>query len=134
MEYKLTFCGFRDGLKAGKLLGLKCNDCGAITCPPRKVCAECGSENQEIVTLKGTGEIKTFTVIYVAPIGYQPPFVVAMAELPEGCRVMGNVIDVEPTKVGMELIGKKVSISYKDVPADSMSAGERMAMTFKLAS
>jgi hypothetical protein len=33
----------------------------------------------------------------------------------------------------MELIGKKVSISYKDVPADSMSAGERMAMTFKLA-
>jgi len=132
MEYKLNFCGWRDGLKNGKLLGLKCSDCGTVTCPPRKVCAECGSENQEVYTLKGTGEIKTYTVIYVAPVGFTPPFVVAMAETPEGCRVMGNVIDFDPAKAGPDLIGKKVTIGYKDVPADSMSAGERIAMTFKL--
>ncbi|MDH5363732.1 MAG: zinc ribbon domain-containing protein, partial [Dehalococcoidia bacterium] len=43
MDYKLTFSTYRDALKEGKLLGLKCNQCGAYTAPPRKVCSKCGS-------------------------------------------------------------------------------------------
>ncbi len=135
MDYKLTFYNWRDGLKAGKLLGLKCKDCGAVTCPPRKVCAECGSENQDIVELTGKGEIVTYTVCYAVPAGYQGPYVVAMAEMEEGCRIMANVIDVDPTKVGMELIGQKVKVGYKEIPGDFMTGGDtRWPMTFKLIS
>jgi uncharacterized OB-fold protein len=135
MEYKLTFYKWRDGLKAGKLLGLKCKDCGAVTCPPRKVCAECGSENQDIIELSGKGEIKSFTVCYAVPAGFQGPYIVAMADLVEGGRVMADVLDVDPTKAGMELIGKKIQVGYKEIPGDFMTGGDtRFPMTFKIIS
>jgi uncharacterized OB-fold protein len=133
MEYKLTFVAWREGMRAGKLLGLKCKDCGAITCPPRKVCSECTSENLDIIEVKGTGKITTFTVCYTVPSGFEGPYVVAIADLDEGGRVMGNVLDVDPTKVGMELIGKKVTVGYKEIPADYMSGQDtRLAMTLKI--
>jgi len=132
MEYKLNFDSFKEGLSEGKLLGLKCNDCGAYTAPPRKVCAECGSENMDVVTLSGKGTIQTFTTIYVAPEGFTPPFVVAMAELDEGPWLMGDVEGIDPEKADMELIGKRVTVGYKDVPADMISGGDRTALTFKL--
>ncbi len=36
MEYKLTAKMFAEALKEGKLLGLKCNKCGAYTVPPKR--------------------------------------------------------------------------------------------------
>jgi uncharacterized protein len=133
MEYKLTFVSWRQAMREGKLLGLKCNGCGFITCPPRKVCAECGSENQKIVELIGKGEIKSFTVCYAVPTGFTGPYVVAVADLNEGSRVMGDVLDVDPEKIGMEVIGKKVQIGYKEIPGDFMTGQDtRLAMTFKI--
>ncbi len=38
MEYKLTFKGYNEALKENKLLGLKCQECGTITVPPKMVC------------------------------------------------------------------------------------------------
>ncbi len=131
MEYKLSFEIFREGLREGKLLGLKCNECGAYTVPPQKVCSECGSEDMDIVTLSGKGEIQTFTVIHLAPEGFEPPFPVAMAKLDEGPWVMGNVVDVEPDDVNMDIIGRKVTIGSKEIPGDMFSAGDRIALTFK---
>jgi uncharacterized OB-fold protein len=61
-------------------LGLKCKDCGIVTCPPRKVCSECGSENLDIVEMSGKGEIKSFTVCYAVPTGFTGPYVVAVAD------------------------------------------------------
>jgi uncharacterized OB-fold protein len=133
MEYKLTFALFREGLKVNKLFGLKCKDCGVVTCPPRKVCAECGSENLDIIEMKGNGEIKSFTVCYATPAGFQGPYVVAVADMKEGGRLMGNVIDVDPLKTGMELIGKKVKVGFKEIPGDFMTGGDtRWAFQFKL--
>ena len=132
MEYKLTFEKFREGLRQGKLLGLKCNDCQAITAPPQKVCSQCGGENMDIIELSSRGEIKTFTVIYTTPEGFKPPLAVAVAALEEGPWVMGDIIGMSPEAVNMDVIGKKVSVGYQEVPADMFSAGGRIALTFKL--
>jgi uncharacterized protein len=133
MEYKLTFIAWREALRGGKLLGLRCLDCGPITCPPRKVCAECGSENLDIVELKGKGEIKSFTVCYAVPTGFTGPYIVAVADLDEGGRVMGNVLDVKPEMAGMELIGKKIKVGYKEIAGDFMTGQDtRVSMTFIL--
>jgi uncharacterized OB-fold protein len=132
MEYKLTFEKFREGLRAGKLLGLKCNDCAGYTAPPQKVCSQCGSENMDIVELSKKGEIQTFTVINVVPEGFQPPVTVAVAALKEGPWLMGDIIDINPDDVNMNIIGRQVSIGYKEVPGDMFSAGDRIALTFKL--
>jgi uncharacterized protein len=133
MEYKLTFYKWRDGLKEGKLLGLKCKECGVITFPPRKVCVECGSENQDIVELSKKGKIVSFTVCIGVPTGFQGPYAIAMVELNEGCRIMADIEGVDPTKVGMEIIGKKVEVGYKQIPGDFMTGGDnRFPMTVKL--
>jgi hypothetical protein len=132
MEYKLTFNAFRESLKEGKFLGLKCNQCGAYTVPPRKVCSECGSEDMEVVPLSGKGEIQTFTVIFVPPEGFEAPFVVAMVKLDEGPWVMGNIEGVDPNSVTMDIIGCRVTVDHKELPADKISGGERIALTFSL--
>ena len=133
MDYKLTFNTYRDALKEGKLLGLKCNQCGAYTLPPRKVCSECSSEDMDIISLSDNGEIQTFTVIFVPPEGFEAPFVVAMVKLDEGPWVMGNIEGVDPSNVTMDIIGHRVTVDYKELPADKISGGERIALTFSLA-
>jgi uncharacterized OB-fold protein len=67
MECKLTFKDYNEALKANKLMGLKCQDCGAVLVPPKLVCRECAGSNMEVVELKGTGKIQTFTTCNVAP-------------------------------------------------------------------
>jgi uncharacterized OB-fold protein len=132
MDYKLIFNAYREALKEGKFVGLKCNQCQAYTVPPRKVCAECGSEDMEIVPLSGKGEIQTFTTVFVPPEGFEAPFIVAMVKLDEGPWVMGNVEGVDPNNVTMDIIGRRTSIGYKKVAADKISPGERIALTFSL--
>lgn len=132
MEYKLIYTAYRDGLKEGKLLGLKCNQCGTYICPPRKVCPECQSEDLDIVELSGKGEILTFTVVQVPPEGFESPIAIATAKLDEGPWVVGNVEGVDPNSLTMDIIGKRFTVGYKEIPADYISGGDRMALTFKL--
>ncbi len=132
MEYKLTFKDFNEALKQNKLLGLKCQDCSAITVPPKMACRSCTSTNMEIVQLEGKGKIKTFTTIFVAAEGREgeAPYVVVLVELDEGPWVMGNLISIDPDEATMELIGKKVRMGHKVFPGDKYSAGEGVRPLF----
>ena len=136
MEYKLTFKEYNEALKTNKLLGLKCKSCGAITAPPKMVCRKCTSSNLEIVPLKGTGKITTFTTIYVPAEGRESecPYTTVMVELDEGPWLMGNITGIEPAKAGMDLVGKRVKMQQTAVfPGDKYSAGEGARPLFSLA-
>jgi uncharacterized OB-fold protein len=126
LEYKLTFQDYNEALKKNKLLGLKCNECGAITVPPKMVCRKCTSPDMDIVELSGKGKIQTFTTVYVAPEGRQGecPYIVVLVELDEEPWIMGNLIDINPTEATMELIGKGVRMGHKVFPGDKYSAGD----------
>jgi len=126
LDYKLTFADYNEALKKDKLLGLKCKECGSITVPPKMVCRNCTSPDLEIVELGGKGEIRTFTTLYVAAEGREGelPYTVVLVELDEGPWIMGNLIDIDPTKTTMELIGKRVKMGHKVFPGDKFSAGE----------
>jgi len=133
MEYLLTVSKFREALREGKFLGLKCNQCGAYTVPPKKVCCECGSEDLSIEELNRNGKIITGTVIYVTPKGYPTPTTVVLVELSDGPWVTANLINWNPEKETiMEIIGREGVIGYRDVPAHDFSAGEQLALTFSL--
>ena len=132
MEYKLTYNKYKEALMSDKFCGLKCNKCGGYTVPPKKVCMECASEDMDIVELSARGEIKTYTVIRVPPEGFDAPYIVGMVELDEGPWVMGNIVDLDPDKATMDLIGKRVSIGHKVVKGDKFSAGDGVALAFKL--
>ena len=126
MEYKLTFKDYNEALKKNKLLGLKCQGCGAITVPPKMVCRQCTSPDMDIIELGGKGKITTFTTVNVASEGRQDevPYIIVLVELDEGPWIMGNLIDIDPNEATMELIGKRVKMGHKVFPGDKYSAGE----------
>jgi len=126
LEHKLTFKDYNEALKKDKLLGLKCRECGAITVPPKIACRRCASPDMDIVELKGTGEIQTFTTVNVAAEGYESevPYTIVMVELDEGPWIMGNLVGIDPSKVTMELIGKRVKMGHRVFPGDKYSASD----------
>lgn len=134
MKYKIDFRTYSDALKKNKLLGLKCNACGVITCPPKMVCQACASDNQEIVELSGKGEIKTFTTTFVAPMGreVEVPYTIVMVALDEGPWISGNLNEMDPTKIDMEIIGRKVTLGNKVYPGDIYASGEASRPVFSL--
>ncbi len=130
--YKLTHLQYFEALKEDILKGLKCLDCGTITVPPKATCDECGSTNQEIVTLSGDGTIKTFTVIRVAPEGFKAPYVVVLTQLREGPWLTGLLNSTDPENATMELIGKKVKLGHQVVEHMKHTAGEGVVPLFSL--
>jgi len=134
MEYKLSHKEYNEALKENKLLGLKCQECGAITVPPKMTCQKCTSPNMEIVELKGEGKIRTFTTVNVAPEGREDeiPYTILLVELDEGPWLMGNLDGIDPASATMELIDKKVTMGHKVFPGDKYSAGEGAGPLFTL--
>jgi len=126
MKYKIDFRTYSNALKKNQLLGLKCISCDCITCPPKMVCQECASSEQEIIELSGKGKIKTFTTTYVASLGRETetPYTIVMVALDEGPWISGNLIDIDPTTITMDVIGRKVTMGHKVFPGDLYSSNE----------
>jgi len=127
VEYKLTFKDYANALTKGKLLGLKCNSCDSITTPPKMTCQECGGTDLDIVELSKKGKIETFTVVNVAPEGRENevPYIICLVKLDEGPWIMGNLIDIDPTKANMDLIDKEVKAGFRVFPGDKYSPGNQ---------
>ena len=89
----------------------KCSGCGKIYFPPRVVCA-CGSREFETVRLEDEGELKTFTVIRVAPSQFtdEAPYVVGIIELNDGVRITAQVVDCDEDNLE---IGQKMKIEFR---------------------
>lgn len=132
MYYKLTHRQYFDALKQGQLLGLKCKGCGEFTAPPKACCDSCAEMELEVVSLSGKGEIKSYTVIRVAPEGLKAPYIVAMVELAEGPWLMGNLVDFDPGQASLDLIGKKVTVGHKVVTEMNYTSGEGVTPTFSI--
>jgi uncharacterized OB-fold protein len=96
---------FWDACRRGELLIQRCPACGHRQFYPRLLCTACGA-TPEWETTAGRGTVYTFTVIrqnYAKPFRELLPYVVAMVELDEGPRIMGNVTgcEVDDMTVGL---------------------------------
>lgn len=58
---------FLEGLKEGKIYGIKCHTCDRILVPPRMFCEYCYGPTEGWVELLDTGIIETFSVSYLDP-------------------------------------------------------------------
>lgn len=134
MEQKLYFKDYNEALKQNKILGLKCKECGALTVPPKMACRQCTSQEMEVVEVKGSGRIRTFTTVFVGAEGRESeiPYILVMVELDEGPWLMGNLESIDPKAASMELIGKRVTMGHKVFPGDKYSAGEAARPLFRL--
>lgn len=116
---------FWQGLMEGKFYTTECQECGKLHFPPVADCGNCGSSNLKWVELDGEGELETFTQIFVKPASFskEPNYIIAIARLREGVRVLAWLVGVErkDVQVGMKvrLVAKVASdqrVSYQFIP------------------
>ena len=86
-----------ENAKQGKLLTHKCTSCGYLHLSTAYYCLKCGSKGFEDVLLEGTGAIATYTIITVAPAGFEKytpyAFVVMLLDNAE-LRISGFMADI----------------------------------------
>ena len=91
---------FWDGTKAGELRIQKCNACGANRFPPGPACQSCEAYDRGYEVASGTGTVFSYVVHRHPPVpGKELPIVIALIDLDEGVRMVGEVVDV-PTEAG----------------------------------
>jgi uncharacterized protein len=105
---------FWAGTRVGELRIQHCEACGALRHPPGPMCPACGEAvDGSHVLADGTGEVYSYVVHHHPPVpGKTPPFVVALVQLPEGVRILGELLGVQPDEVE---IGMPVQVSFERV-------------------
>lgn len=56
---------FLEGLREGKILGVRCHRCGRTVTPPRAFCEWCFIPMDAWVDLSDTGTVNTFSICYI---------------------------------------------------------------------
>ncbi|HEY3646441.1 MAG TPA: OB-fold domain-containing protein [Streptosporangiaceae bacterium] len=109
---------FWDGTAVGELRIQRCAACGALRHPPGPMCPACGEASDGGYTVAiGTGEVFSYVVHHHPPVpGKRLPMVVALVQLPEGVRILGEMRGVRPDQVR---IGLPVRVTF--TPAGDMS-------------
>ncbi len=113
------------------LWGTKCRECGMIHFPPRDVCPKCKSTKVDKEQLGKNGKIVTYTVIRVAPEGFEKevPYIMAIIEMKGGSRLTAQIVDADPEDIK---IGKKVRAVFRKISEDGCSGVIYYGYKFKL--
>lgn len=107
---------FWAGTAAGELRIQRCAGCGTLRHPPGPACPACGDLEWDHVVSQGRGRVYSFVVHHHPPVPpHQTPFVVAVVELEEGTRIVGNLLGVEPAQAEM---GMEVKVMFQRVAED----------------
>jgi uncharacterized protein len=95
---------FWAGTASGELRIQHCPSCGRLRHPPGPMCPSCGADQQDWVAASGRGTVFSYVVHHHPKVpGKQLPFVVALVELEEGVRMLGELVDVDPATVSIGL-------------------------------
>ena len=107
---------FWEGTARGELRIQRCRGCGTLRHPPGPMCPACGADKPEYLLAAGTGEVYSYVVHHHPPVpGHQAPFVVALVQLTEGVRMVGELLGVDPDGVR---VGMPVRAEFLKVDSD----------------
>ncbi|MFF3345712.1 bifunctional MaoC family dehydratase N-terminal/OB-fold nucleic acid binding domain-containing protein [Streptomyces sp. NPDC002779] len=103
--------GFWEGVRQHRLLLQRCTACGTPRHPWLPGCNACGGLGWDTVEASGEGTVYSYVVMHHPPFpAFDPPYAVALIELPEGVRMLGNVAGVPYDKVR---IGLPVRVEFQ---------------------
>jgi uncharacterized protein len=107
---------FWAGTAVGELRIQRCGRCGALRHPPGPMCPACGEASDGgYVVAAGTGEVFSYVVHHHPPVpGKQLPMVVALVQLPEGVRMVGEMPGVRPDQVWIGLPARVAFVRVDD--------------------
>ena len=115
---------FWAGTRQGELRIQRCGGCGALRHPPGPACPRCGSIGKtEYQVAAGTGTVYSYVVHRHPPVpGKKLPIVVALVELTEGVRMLGELTGIDPGDVS---IGMPVQVGFDRIADDLVLPGWR---------
>ncbi|GAB3765945.1 hypothetical protein FB382_001987 [Nocardioides ginsengisegetis] len=107
---------FWDGTAAGELRIQSCNACGALRFPPGPACPDCGALDRGHVVASGRGTVFSYVVHRHPPVpGRDLPILIAVVDLEEGVRMVGELVNVEPDDIK---IGMPVTVDFRRIDDD----------------
>ncbi len=115
---------FWAGTRQGELRIQRCGGCGALRHPPGPACPRCGSIGKaEYQVAAGTGTVYSYVVHRHPPVpGKKLPIVIALVELTEGVRMLGELTGADPGDVS---IGMPVRVTFDAITDDLVLPGWR---------
>jgi uncharacterized OB-fold protein len=98
-----------EGTAAGRLMLMRCANCGTHRFPARDRCDVCWSTDTAWVEASGRATLHSWVVfhqMYHPGFADRIPYNVAVVELDEGPRITTNVVDCDPhdLKAGLHLV------------------------------
>lgn len=114
---------WRENKSRYNMIGVRCGVCEKTYFPPRMICPDCGRVSigkMERFKFSGKGTVYSTTVVHEAHEQFemQKPYVIALVELDEGARVLGQIINCEPNEVE---IGTKVKSTLRKLGEEGRS-------------
>jgi len=103
-----------EGTKIGELRVCECRSCGALFRFIRELCPKCWSDDLGIKVCSGRGTVVARVIVHTPPyesMNGRTPYVLALVELEEGVTMMSNVVDCDPSSVG---IGDRVALTWEE--------------------
>jgi uncharacterized OB-fold protein len=101
---------FWAGTAVGELRIQSCNACGALRFPPGPACQSCVAYDRGYMVAAGTGTVFSYVVHRHPPVpGKELPIVIALIDLDEGVRMVGEVVDVSPEEIA---IGMRLRVDF----------------------
>ncbi len=118
-ERPFSDISYQQFLNEGKLMGSKCQSCGALYTPPRPICTKCHGAEMRWVKMKGRGNLTAFTCIavglpFMIAEGYdrKNPYISGVVELEEGVKVDARIEEVDGTKPEAIKIGTPLTVKF----------------------
>ena len=109
-----------------RLVIQKCSTCNAFRHPPRPMCPRCRSFGHTFEPASGRARIWSWVIAHppVLPVFQDvAPYPVIVAELDEGVRMIGRLLDADKDSIAMD---QEVVVEWEDVePGVSLAAWRR---------
>jgi uncharacterized OB-fold protein len=109
---------FWDAAGEGRLLIMRCNNCGVAYLYPRPFCPTCWSEDVAWEEASGRGTLYTYSTVFMndlPPFGERLPYIAAAVDLDEGPRIMSNLVDCETADLH---VGMAVEVTFRQLTPD----------------
>ncbi len=118
-DREFTGTSFYQFLGENRLMGSRCQACGALHVPPRAICPACFGQEMAWEEMSGEGELLAFTSVYVAPTamieaGYdrKNPYCTGIVQLVEGPAISAQILGVEASRPEGIEIGIPVRVAF----------------------
>ena len=112
---------FYQDLEKKKFTGITCPKCKKVYLPPRKFCAECGSETKKFTPVKKTGKLVNYTTAFQNVNGgrREAPLIIGLVKLDGADTAIYG--EVRPNGVGIKT-GMKVKAVFADKPGNTVES------------